>query len=184
MVSIKSAPPLFSYLSAELLRDTEEKVRLANTNGLRAIAIADDIAGSKGLFFSIRFFIDIVLPIYKEIAAIMKENGLLAFFHSDGETKRVIDPLISAGYDCIHSVDTQAGLNPYALNKEFGESISFMGHIDIITWRKDQIDKEISLAENEFEKGGLILGSTCGISMKTVNDKLGVLYPQWQKEEI
>jgi len=92
--------------------------------------------------------------------------------------------LIRAGYDCIHPVDTQAGLNLYALNKEFGESISFMGHIDIITWRKEQIDKEISLAENEFEKGGLILGSTCGISMETVNDKLGILYPQWQKEKI
>jgi hypothetical protein len=67
------------------------------------------------------------------------------------------------------------------LKKEFGESISFMGHIDMITWSKEQIDKEISLAENEFKTGGLILGSTCGLSMETLNDKLSLLYPQWER---
>jgi uroporphyrinogen decarboxylase len=182
MLNIKNNPSLFSYRSAEVLRDTEEKVRLAHANGLRAIAIADDIAGNKGLLFAFTYFIDVVWPVYKKIAEIIKENALFAFFHSDGETRRVIDPLIRAGYDCIHPVDTQAGLNLYDLKKEFGESISFMGHIDMITWSKEQIHKEISLAENEFKKGGLILGSTCGISMKTVNDRLVVLYPRWEKE--
>ena len=182
MLSMKENPSLLSGVATQLLREVEEKTRLAYANRFRAIAIADDIAGNKGLLFSFSYFLDVVWPIYRKIAEIIKESGLFAFFHSDGDMRKVIEPLIRAGYDCIHPVDTQAGLNLYELKKEFGESVSFMGHIDTITWTKEHIHKEISLAENEFKKGGLILGSTCGISMKTVNDKLGVLYPQWERE--
>jgi uroporphyrinogen decarboxylase len=182
MLSMKENPSLLSGVATQLLREVEEKTRLAYANRFRAIAIADDIAGNKGLLFSFGYFLDVVWPIYRKIAEIIKESGLFAFFHSDGDMRKVIEPLIRAGYDCIHPVDTQAGLNLYELKKEFGERVSFMGHIDTITWTKEHIHKEISLAENEFKKGGLILGSTCGISMKTVNDKLGVLYPQWERE--
>ena len=182
MLSMKENPSLLSGVATHLLREVEEKTRLAYANRFRAIAIADDIAGNKGLLFSFSYFLDVVWPIYRKIAEIIKESGLFAFFHSDGDMRKVIEPLIRAGYDCIHPVDTQAGLNLYELKKEFGERVSFMGHIDTITWTKEHIQKEISLAENEFKKGGLILGSTCGISMKTVNDKLGVLYPQWERE--
>jgi uroporphyrinogen decarboxylase len=182
MLSMKENPSLLSGVATQLLREVEEKTRLAYANRFRAIAIADDIAGNKGLLFSFSYFLDVVWPVYRKIAEIMKESGLFAFFHSDGDVRKIIEPLIRAGYDCIHPVDTQAGLNLYELKKEFGERVSFMGHIDTITWTKEHIHKEISLAENEFKKGGLILGSTCGISMKTVNDKLGVLYPQWERD--
>ena len=182
MLSMKENPSLLSGVATQLLREVEEKTGLAYGNRFRAIAIADDIAGNKGLLFSFGYFLDVVWPIYRRIAEIIKESGLFAFFHSDGDMRKVIEPLIRAGYDCIHPVDTQAGLNLYELKKEFGERVSFMGHIDTITWTKEQIHKEMSLAENEFKKGGLILGSTCGISMKTVNDRLGVLYPQWERE--
>jgi hypothetical protein len=183
LLSMKNNPSLFSGIATKLLRDIEETARLAHANGFRAIAITDDIAGNKGLLFSFSYFVDVVWPAYREIAEVIKENGLFAFFHSDGDMRKVIEPLIRAGYDCIHPVDTQAGLNLYELKKEFDESVSFMGHIDTITWSKEHIDKEISLAEREFKRGGLILGSTCGISMKTVNDKLGVLYPKWESRE-
>ena len=177
MLSIKNNPSLFPGIATKLLRDIEKKAKLAHTNGFRAIAIADDIAGNKGLLFSYDYFVDTVRPVYKEIAEIIKKNDLFTFFHSDGDTREVIEPLIEAGYNCIHPIDTQAGLNLYELKKEFGERVSFMGHIDFMVWSEEDINKEISLAEEEFKNGGLILGSTSGISMETVNGKLGVLYP-------
>ena len=181
MLSMKNNPSLFSDIATKLLRDTEKKARSAHVNGFRAIAIADDIAGNKGLLFSFHYFADVVLPVYKQIAEIIKENGLFTFFHSDGDIRKVIELLIEAGYDCIHPVDTQAGLNLYELKEQFGERLSFMGHVDIMAWKEEQIIQEIDLAEHSFKKGGLILGSTCGISKETVSDKLRVLYPQWEQ---
>ena len=182
MVSIRNGASLFSNIATSLMREVENRAELARANGFSAIAIADDIAANKGLLFSYDYFSDTVCPVYKEISTIIKRNDLFAFFHSDGDTRKIMNSLIEAGYDCLHPVDTLAGLNLYELMKEFGERVCFMGHIDPITWSEKQIEKEISHAENEFRNGGLILGSTCGLSMETVNDKLGILYPQWKRK--
>lgn len=181
MLGMKKDPSLFPSVRTKLLREIDHKARKAHANGFKAIAIADDIAWNQGLFFSFDYFMEVVCPLYREIAGIVKGNGLFAFFHSDGDMRKAIRPLIEAGYDCLHPIDTQAGLNLYALRKEFGESVSFMGHIDPITWSEEQIQEEMMLAESEFKDGGLILGSTCGISVDTFNGKFGTLYPRWKK---
>ena len=121
-----------------------------------AIALADDIAGNKGLLFSFDYFANTVWPAYRAIGEIIKGNGLRAFFHSDGDMRKVIEFLLQAGYDCIHPVDVQGGLDPYALRKEFGERVTFMGHIDVMTWDAERIRSEINRAEKAFDKGGLI----------------------------
>jgi uroporphyrinogen decarboxylase len=182
MLSIRNDASFFSNIATNLIKDIENRVKLARANGFSAIAITDDIAGNKGLFFSYDYFLDTVYPFYKDISRIIKGNDLFAFFHSDGDARKIFNPLIEAGYDCLHPIDTLAGLNLYELKEEFGERVSFMGHIDPVTWSKERIRKEINLAENEFKTGGLILGSTCGLSIETVNDKLGLLYPQWKRK--
>ncbi len=147
---------------------------------MSAIALTDDIAGNKGLLLSPGDFTDIVLPCYRQVTEIIKSNDLYAFFHSDGDTRTLIEPLIGAGYDCIHPVDAQAGLDLYELKKTFGNRVSFMGHIDIINRDKEQIAQEVKHTEDVFKEGGLILGSTCGLSMETISDRLHALYPQWE----
>lgn len=184
MTSLRNEPSLFSDAAAHLLRDVEQRARLAHENGFRAIAITDDIAGNGGLLFSYEYFLERLCPVYKEIARIIKGEGLFTFFHSDGDTRKMIGPLIEAGYDCIHPVDAQAGLSLYELRREFGERVSFMGHIEILAWDKERIQNGISLAEDQFKTGGLILGSTCGISMEAVNDNLGLLHPLWERRGV
>lgn len=181
MLIMKKDPSLFSRTAVKLLKETEEKAQLARANGFRAIAVTDDIAGSGGLLFSYDYFMEKVCPVYKEISEVIRENDLFAFFHSDGDTRRVIGPLIEAGYDCIHPVDTQAGLDLYELCQGLEDRVSFMGHIDTLSWNGKRVHEEIIHAEDRFTKGGLILGSTCGLSMETTNDNLKLLYPGWNR---
>jgi uroporphyrinogen decarboxylase len=142
-----------------------------------AIALADDIAGNNGLLFSFDYFVNTVWPVYRAIAEIIKGSGLSAFFHSDGDTRKVIEFLVQAGYDCIHPVDVQGGLDLYTLRKEFGERVSFMGHMDVMAWDAERITSEIGRAEKSFDKGGLILGSMGGISLDVSPGALRALYP-------
>ena len=183
MLSTKNDPSLFSYISAELAKDVENKARLARANGFSAIVLADDIAGKNGLLFSSGYFVDTVLPVYRQIAGAIKAEGLYAFIHSDGDMRKVIDLIAEAGYDCLHPVDAQAGLDLPALQKEFGEKINFMGHIDILGWDETRISSETKLAEENSVNGGLILGSTGGLSMGISEDKLCLLYPRWKERE-
>jgi hypothetical protein len=183
MISIKKDRTTFFQVGSGLLEDIEDICRLAKENDLSAILLPDDIAGNRGLYFSYNDFTAYILPMYRQIAYEIKRNGLFAFFHSDGDTRSIIGPLIEAGYDCIHPVDSQAGLDLYALKDSHKNMVSFMGHIDIVTWDDEQITREVNKAEESFREGGLILGSTCGLSMKTVNKKLSALYPRWRTRE-
>jgi Uroporphyrinogen decarboxylase (URO-D) len=180
MVSTKNNPALFSGIAAEWVGLTEKMVEQAKTSGLRAIAVADDIAGNQGLFFSTTYFQDEVWPIYKTIVEIIKGKGLSAFFHSDGDIRKIIPLLIEGGFDCLHPVDTPAGMDLYELKRDFGDKITFMGHVDLLSWTWDQVHRNIILAEKVFSAGGLVLGSAGGLSLKTVNENIEILYPDWK----
>ena len=179
MVSTKNNPSLFSRIVADWVNQTRELVEHAKISGLQAIALCDDMAGNQGLFFSPDYFQEAVWPVYKAMIEIIKEKGLAVFFHSDGDIRKIIPLLIETGFDCLHPVDAQAGMDLYELKRDFGEKISFMGHVDLLSWTREQVQQNIVLAEKEFSLGGLILGSAGGLSLKTVNDNLEVLYPGW-----
>ena len=183
MLSTRNDPSLFADVATELIKETAEKTALARTNGFSAIVLADDIAGKNGLLFSSRYFIDVVLPVYGKIAGAIKAAGLYAFIHSDGDMRKVIDLIAEAGYDCLHPIDAQAGISLPELQKEFGDNITFMGHIDMLGWDEERIVDEISLAEDGYINGGLIVGSTGGISMDIPENKLRLLYPSWKQRE-
>ena len=166
---------------SDLFRETEEDVtrksEYARENGMSAIALADDIAGNRGLLFSHDVFAGTFLPCYERVAEIIKTHGLYAFFHADGDTRKVIDPVARAGYDCIHPVDGQAGMDLYELSRDFGEHISFMGHMDTMAWDGRRVAVEVERAEAGFKEGGLILGSSGGISWTTITPGVVALYP-------
>lgn len=183
MISLKKDRTTFFQVASSLLEDVKHICRLAKQNDVSAILLPDDIAGNKGLYFSYHDFEATILPVYRQIAGEIKGHGLFAFFHSDGDTRSIIGPLIEAGYDCIHPVDSQAGLDLYELKNTHKNMVSFMGHIDIVTWDDERIIQEVNKAETNFRDGGLILGSTCGLSMKTVSKKLNALYPGWRTRE-
>lgn len=176
MLTLIEKTPRFSSLAETLLKQAQQKVIQARDQGLNAMALADDIAGNRGLFFSPEFFLEAVAPVYKKIATMIKENGLYAFFHSDGDVRKIVPSLIQAGYDCLHPVDHRAGLSLYDLQATFGEKMAFMGHLDLIAWDPEAIGREIEKAESTFTRGGLILGSAGGLSVETGPEKLKRLY--------
>jgi hypothetical protein len=185
MLSTRKKSGLFIDLAGRQLGEMERSVRLAHENGLRAMALTDDIAGKNGLLFSPTYFSDTILPVYRDMAAMIKAQGLFAFLHSDGDTRNVIDPLIDAGFDCIHPVDGQGGLDLYELKKEFEERVAFMGHIDLMAWDKARITREVDDAEKAFgTNGGLVLGSAGGISLRVPEDALSALYPPVPEGEL
>jgi uroporphyrinogen decarboxylase len=180
MLSTKNNPSLFSEMASAWLAEAGEKIKQAKSGGLQAIAITDDLAGNQGLFFSPLYFQEKVWPIYKTAIEMIKGRGLAVFFHSDGDLRKIIPLLITAGFDCIHPVDSQAGMNLPELKRDFGEKISFMGHIDLLSWTGEQVQQNIASAEKAFSTGGLILGSAGGLSVGTVNKNLEILYPDWK----
>jgi hypothetical protein len=176
MKSLRKEPSLFSNLAASVLGEVEGAAETARRGGLSGLAIADDIAGNRGLLFSPDYFTEGVYPVYRDMARIIEKHGLSPLFHCDGDTRKIIGPLIEAGYRCIHPVDGGGGLDIYDLAAQFGDKVSFMGHIDIMAWEGTRIKAEKARAESSFAEGGLILGSMGGLSMDVKQDALFALY--------
>ena len=165
MLTLTEETARFSSLAETILNQFEEKVKQARDHELNALALADDIAGNRGLFFSGAFFLEVIQPIYQEIAGVIKGGGLFAFFHSDGDIRKIVTSLIEAGYDCLHPVDQRAGLNLYDLKEEFGEKITFMGHLDLMAWDTEIILREIEMAEERYPRTAdtrVCRGPLCG----------------------
>jgi hypothetical protein len=164
---------LSQAMEGEMTRTCE----LARASGFGAIALADDIAGNRGLLFSYDDFVGAFLPLYTRMAGTIKAHGLYAFFHCDGDTRKIIDCLMRAGYDCIHPVDDQAGMDLGRLSRDFGNRLSFMGHIDTVAWDASRVSREVERAAQGFDGGGLILGSSGGVSRGTLTEGMAALYP-------
>ena len=62
------------------------------------------------------------------------------------------------------------------LSEAYGEKIAFMGHVDILDWNENKICLEIERVKKKFSYGGLILGSSCGLSKEVPINKISALY--------
>lgn len=146
--------------------------------GFDAIAIVDDIAGSSGLLFSKHVFRTLYKPFMEIVVQEAKLKGLYVFFHSDGYLEEVLPEIVGLGVDCLCTFDTLAQMDVYKLKNGLNMNVSFMGTIDLLAWDEKRIEFEIRRAEREFSKGGLILGSSCGLSKEIPFERLVLLYPK------
>jgi len=183
MLDLKMRRSTYSMVISMLLQRLRDIMPFVKKNSFMAIAILDDIAGRQGLMISPSDFENVLYPFYQSAVKIVKEHGLYAFFHSDGNICDILEHIIDAGFDCFHCVDAQAGMDLNKLSEECGENIAFMGHVDILAWNEDRIDFEIERAKKKFCGGGLILGSSCGISKEVPIGKIRTLYPTWDSTQ-
>jgi uroporphyrinogen-III decarboxylase len=179
MLDLKMHQSTYAMVTSMLIKKLRDIISLVLENSFMGIAILDDIAGNQGLMMSLMDFKNLLYPFYKKAAKIIKEHGLYTFFHSDGNICSILHHIVDAGFDCLHCIDAQAGMDLYELREVCGRDIAFMGHVDILAWNEDRIRFEIERAEKKFSRGGLILGSSCGISTEIPLNNISALYPKW-----
>jgi uroporphyrinogen-III decarboxylase len=125
-------------------------------------------------------FENLIYPFYQSAASTIKEKGFYAFFHSDGNIWNILGHLLDAEFDCLHCIDAQAGMDLHKLREVYADKIAFMGHIDLLAWDENRIELEVEQAEKEFVLGGVILGSSCGLSTLVPLNRLKALYKRWE----
>ena len=91
------------------------------------IWVADDIAYNAGLFFSPRTFHELVMPMYRRMAAHIKKPWA---FHSDGNITEVLDDLLSLGMNAIHPLQPDA-MNIHDIKKRYGNRVCLIGNVDL-----------------------------------------------------
>ena len=180
MLDLKSDPSSYARVTSKLLEELKNLLSLFKENSFKGVALLDDIAGNQGLMMSHTDFENLIHPFYQSAVSMIKQNGLYAFFHSDGNIWNILEYILDAGFNCVHCVDSQAGMDLYKLKKVYGKKITLMGHIDLLAWDEKKIELEVEQAGKQFICGGLILGSSCGLSTLVPPSRIKALYQGWK----
>jgi len=134
--------PLFIravYIARDALRRLMDKFTyvsvimaevLAEMN-MPAVMYGDDIAYKKGLMMPPQFFQEELWPRVKRVIEPLKKKGIKLLFHSDGNYTSVIPDLINIGFDGIHSLEPNAGVDIGRIKEQYGDKLVLMGNIDV-----------------------------------------------------
>ncbi len=93
----------------------------------------DDYASNDNLMFSPKLFHHLIRPHIERIIGTIRDicPELKIMLHSDGAIGKLLPDIIEMGIDVLHPLEPVSGMDPAKIKAQYGESISFLGGIDI-----------------------------------------------------
>jgi uroporphyrinogen decarboxylase len=108
------------------VQGAKELLKIPN---IGALWVVDDLSYGSGPMIAPKFFRKYVFPWYEELAALAKKQGLLFFFHSDGNIWPIMDDLIAIGFDAIHPIDPTS-MDIREVKARVGKKLGILGNIN------------------------------------------------------
>lgn len=106
----------------------------------------EDMGFKQRPFMSPAMYDEIVKPAHKYTLDFAKSLGLPVIMHSCGFVEPLLPGMIEAGIDALQVLEIKAGMDPFRIQKNFGDRLSIMGGIDVRTIcsnDRKQIDAEL-----------------------------------------
>jgi uroporphyrinogen decarboxylase len=93
--------------------------------------VAEDLGGQTDLMFSPDHIHKFLLPGMRRLIDLAHQAGVYVFHHDDGNCRRIIPDMISAGIDILNPIQWRIpGMEREALKQEFGKRLIFHGAMD------------------------------------------------------
>jgi uroporphyrinogen decarboxylase len=124
------APEEIDEMARNKLAKGVERVRKMRDAGVEAVYAAADLADNHGPYYSPRQMNRYVLPYLKKWAAYVKEMGLYAILHTDGNINPILNSLVDSGIHALQAIDPIAGMDIRKVKSLVGQKICLVGNID------------------------------------------------------
>jgi uroporphyrinogen-III decarboxylase len=146
--------------------------------GIEAFVLADDLAYEQSTYFSPRDFEDTLVPFYSMAVKSIHAGGARALFHSCGNIHGFIPQLRSSGFDGFAACQTR--LWDHASLPEDRRTVVLggiePGHLESRGF-DETLQKGFQRSVQDLaRRGGLILGSSCGLYKPEFLDRIKLLY--------
>ncbi|MEM2352180.1 MAG: uroporphyrinogen decarboxylase family protein, partial [Thermoproteota archaeon] len=99
--------------------------------GAEVLFIFEDYAYKHGPFLHPRLWRKLVFPRLREAVNAFHKRGALVLVHSDGNILPLMNMIIEAGVDGIHSLEPAAGIDIKEVKEKYGDKICLIGNIDV-----------------------------------------------------
>ncbi len=148
---------------------------LAIAAGADVIFLGDDYCDKKGPMMSPRMFHELILPNDAAVVASIKKAGAYCIKHIDGDIRKIMDPLVSTGLDCLGPLQDVPGMEMDKILERYPGRISVMGNIsvDLLSrgTREEVVEAARHLLRTVSSKGPHIFssGNTISSSVNPAN---------------
>jgi Uroporphyrinogen decarboxylase (URO-D) len=133
-------------------------------------------------------FREVVFPVLKEACTTARENKLFTIKHTDGNIMPIIDQLVEAGPDALHSLDPQGGVDIAQVKKLYGKQICLIGNVNcgkLDTGTVEEVEASVRYAlQNGMPGGGYIFGTSNCVYTGMDLERYELMLDIWRKEGI
>ncbi|MCL2649114.1 MAG: hypothetical protein FWD61_19295 [Phycisphaerales bacterium] len=109
--------------------------------------IFSDMAFKTMTFCSPAMYKELIWPDHKRLIDWACAHHMKTVLHTDGNVNAVIDLYIEAGLDCLQPLEAKAGMDVRVLSPKYGEKLAFMGNIDAMVLKEN----DLNLLEHEVK---------------------------------
>jgi uroporphyrinogen decarboxylase len=165
LVMMAEDPEWMKEMVMTLAESTIIMAELMLNNGFKfdAAFMYNDMGYKNGLLFSPETYKKTHYEADRLVYAYFHSKGLKTILHSCGNVSELIPIMIETGLDCLQPLEVKAGMDVRKLKAKHGDSISFMGGIDVRLMADEdpsKIEEEIKTKiEAAKENGGYIYHS-------------------------
>jgi uroporphyrinogen decarboxylase len=158
-------------------RKTLDLIRAALDQGAHGVIIGDDLAHDRGPFVSPDDIRRWIIPGHQEIVDTVRGRHGKAFLHSCGNLTRILDMILSAGFDGLHGLALSAENDPVKIKEICRGKMALMGVFEVGRMKPQEIRKlKQELLPCLKTGGGYIIGSSEGLFLNVPLDALYALY--------
>jgi len=177
------APEEVDAAARQTLASGLAAARAARDLGVDAVLNACDIADNHGVFFSPPQLARFWMPYLCEWAAAMRELGVYAILHSDGNLTDILDQLADSGLHGLQAIDPIAGMDIAATAARVGDRLTLCGNIDcglLLTGTPEEVYRVTRATVLACRERRFVLGSSNAVQQEVPVENYRALIAAWQ----
>jgi uroporphyrinogen decarboxylase len=141
------------------------KLRGAVDAGMSIVTVNDDVAHTHGPFMSPRHYREFIAPCHRELVEFGKALGLKMVLHCDGNLWSLIDDVIGCGFEGLHPLQPDAGMDLGRVKEYLGDRLCLIGNLSVTELLPAGSEAEVEEAviraiEDAAPGGGYILSDS------------------------
>ena len=153
------------YRDPDFARRLIERIATANLGrieeimkrGVDVIGLSDDLADTKGPFFSPKILREYFYPYLERAVKMAHQKGIFVMKHSDGNLYPILDDLVSLGIDGLHPIEPGA-MDLVDVKNRYGDRLYLRGNVDCMyvlpTGSEGDVRREVRRCVDAAAKGG------------------------------
>ncbi len=144
-------------------RSLAQAERIAAHAGVDGFCLWADYCLNTGPFMSPNQFSEFVTPYLARVVEGYRDMGFYSIKHTDGNIMPIIDQLVQAQPDALHSIDPQAGVDIAEVKRIYGDRVCLIGNVScglLDTGTDEQVVESARYALKQGMPGGGYVFST------------------------